>query len=58
MAQVKRYKAKRDFKLDCGHMVKAGEAFVVTKTFSCEEDAKRLSVFQSLNRIPNRTEQK
>jgi hypothetical protein len=42
MAQVKRYKAKKDFKLDCGHEVKAGQSFVVTKFFSCEIDATRL----------------
>lgn len=48
MAQVKRYTAKKGFKLDCGHEVKPGEAFLVTKYFSCEEDGKRLSVQQSL----------
>lgn len=48
MAQVKRYMAKKAFKLDCGHEVKAGESFVVTKVFSCEEDGKRLVVQQSL----------
>lgn len=58
MAQVQRYKAKKDFKLDCGHAVKAGETFAVTKTFTCEQDAKRLSVFQSLNANSNRSEQK
>jgi hypothetical protein len=42
MAQVKRYTAKKDLKLDCGHTVKAGEKFVVTRFFSCEEDAQRL----------------
>jgi hypothetical protein len=44
MAQVKRFKAKRDLNLDCGHAVKAGETFVVTKTFSCEQDAQRLDL--------------
>ncbi len=48
MAQVKRYTAKKDFKLDCGHIVKAGQTFVVTKFFTCEVDGKRMSVFQSL----------
>ncbi len=48
MAQDKRFKAKKDFKLDCGHAVKAGEEFVVTKFFTCESDAKRLTVFQTL----------
>ncbi|MBI4785848.1 MAG: hypothetical protein HY782_02240 [Chloroflexi bacterium] len=43
MPQVKRYQAKKDLKLDCGHTVKAGETFVVTKTFTCEEDAKQLA---------------
>ena len=52
MAQVNRYKAKKDFKLDCGHLVKAGEMFLVTKTFSCEQDAKQVG----FNR--NRVEQK
>ncbi len=36
MAQVKRYKAKKEFKLDCGHVVKPGDEFVVTKSFTCE----------------------
>jgi hypothetical protein len=44
MAQVKRFKAKKGFTLDCGHTVKAGETFVVTKTFSCEQDAQRLDL--------------
>ncbi len=44
MAQIKRFKAKKDFTLDCGHTVKAGEEFVVTKTFSCEQDAQRLDL--------------
>ncbi len=58
MAQIKQYKAKKDFKLDCGHTVKAGEVFSVTKTFTCEQDAKRLSVFQSLHANSVRSEQK
>ncbi len=43
MAQTKRFKAKKDFKLDCGHVVKAGEEFVVTKTFTCGGDATKLA---------------
>ncbi len=42
MAQSKRFKAKKELKLDCGHTIKAGEAFVVTRVFSCEQDAKRV----------------
>jgi hypothetical protein len=34
MAQAKRFKAKKDLKLDCGHTIKAGEAFVVSRVFS------------------------
>ena len=44
MAQVKRFTAKKDFNLDCGHSVKAGETFVVTKSFTCEQDAQRLNL--------------
>lgn len=58
MAQVKKYRAKKEFKLDCGHTVKAGEMFAVTKTFTCEQDAKRLSVFQSLTANSVRSELK
>ncbi len=42
MAQVKRYTAKKPFALDCGHQVREGESFAVTKVFTCEEDIKRL----------------
>ncbi len=42
MAQIKRYTAKKPFKLDCGHEVREGESFVVTKVFTCEEDGKHL----------------
>ena len=42
MSQIKRFKAKKGFKLDCGHDVKPGDSFVVTKTFSCDADASRL----------------
>lgn len=41
MAKVERYKASREFKLDCGHSVAPGQSFVVTKTFTCEQDANR-----------------
>ncbi len=58
MAHVQRFKAKKDFKLDCGHAVKAGETFAVTKTFTCEADAKRLSIFQNLSSTQPRVEQK
>jgi hypothetical protein len=51
MAQVKRYKAKKDFKLDCGHEVKAGQGFVVTKFFSCEIDGTRLG-FPKVTQTP------
>ncbi len=39
MAQTKRYTAKKDLRLDCGHTIKAGETFVVTSIYSCEKDA-------------------
>jgi hypothetical protein len=42
MAQVKRFKAKKPFKLDCGHVLRVGDSFVVTKVFTCDEDAKRI----------------
>lgn len=42
MAQSRRFKAKKDLKLDCGHTIKAGEEFVVTRVFSCDQDAKRV----------------
>ncbi len=48
MASTKTYTAKKPFTLDCGHQVKAGDEFVVTKTFTCKDDAKRLSVKQAL----------
>jgi hypothetical protein len=38
MPQVKRFKAKRNSKLDCGHTVKEGETIVVTTTYGCERD--------------------
>ncbi len=41
MSQAKRFQAKRDLKLDCGHTIKAGESFVVTRFFRCEKDAER-----------------
>lgn len=42
MSQVKRYPAKKAFRLDCGHWVKPGEEFLVTKVFTCEPDAKQI----------------
>ena len=39
MAQVKRFSAKKDLRLDCGHTIKAGETFVVTSIYACEKDA-------------------
>ncbi len=47
MAQVNRFTAKKPFRLDCSHEVKAGDGFVVTKVFTCEEDAKRLPFAKS-----------
>ena len=38
MAQVKHFKARRDMTLDCGHKVQAGQPFLVTSFFCCEED--------------------
>lgn len=39
MGKIERYQAQREFKLDCGHTVGIGQTFVVTKTFTCEQDA-------------------
>ncbi len=44
MAQIKHYKARRPFKLDCGHLVNAGESFAVTKVFTCEADVTRIAI--------------
>jgi hypothetical protein len=41
MAKVDQYKATREWKLDCGHKVAAGQTYVVTKTFTCEQCAKQ-----------------
>lgn len=38
MAKVERYRAQREFRLDCGHTVGIGQTFVVTKIFTCEKD--------------------
>jgi hypothetical protein len=51
MAQVKTFKAKKPFKLDCGHGVRVGDSFVVTKVFTCEADAKRVT-FSNAERPP------
>ncbi len=45
MAQVKRFRAKKDFKLDCGHTVKGGEEFVVSKVFTCPPDSTKLAFY-------------
>ncbi len=42
MAQLLHYQAKKDLKLDCGHEVRQGESFAVTKYFTCDADAKRV----------------
>jgi hypothetical protein len=42
MAQIKEFKAKKPFKLDCGHGVRVGDSFVVMKVFTCEMDARRV----------------
>ena len=39
MAQVKRFVAKKDLTLDCGHLIKAGETFAVTGIYACQKDA-------------------
>jgi hypothetical protein len=44
MAQVKQYKAKKPLTLDCGHHVAAGGTFAVTKVFTCEADATRITL--------------
>jgi len=36
MALSKRFRAKQTLTLDCGHSVKAGESFGVTKLYTCE----------------------
>ncbi len=42
MSQVKHYQAKKGLKLDCGHEVREGESFAVTRVFTCEADAPRV----------------
>jgi hypothetical protein len=41
MSQIKRFTAKRDGTLDCGHPVKPGAQFAVTSFYACEADAQR-----------------
>jgi hypothetical protein len=36
MAHCKRFHAKKELKLDCGHTIAAGETFGVTRVFRCE----------------------
>lgn len=38
MAQTKRFTAKQELKLDCGHTVKTGESFQVTHVYTCEQE--------------------
>lgn len=63
MAQVKRFTAKKDLQLDCGHSIKAGETFVVTSIYSCEKDAEwplgvvRAAFEKALANLPNEFEQ-
>lgn len=38
MAQTKRFTARRELTLDCGHTVKAGEVFQVTSTYTCQQE--------------------
>ncbi len=38
MPQVKNFRAQRELALDCGHRIKAGEAFMVNSLFSCPKD--------------------
>lgn len=52
MAQTKVYRAKKPFKLDCGHMLRIGDSFVVTKIFSCETDAKQVG-FKKVEPAPS-----
>jgi hypothetical protein len=37
MARTKRYTAKQEIKLDCGHTVRQGQPFTVTSVFACEQ---------------------
>jgi hypothetical protein len=39
MPQSKSYTAHRPLRLDCGHSVNAGESFIVTRVFSCAQEA-------------------
>lgn len=38
MAQTKRYTARQELKLDCGHAAKAGEIFQVTSIYTCQQE--------------------
>jgi hypothetical protein len=38
MAQIKRFTAKKDLRLDCGHTIKAGESFAVISIYACDKD--------------------
>ena len=39
MPQVKQYTAKQELHLDCGHTLKPGETFQVTRIFTCMREA-------------------
>lgn len=39
MASIKKLKANKDFMLDCGHAVRAGEEFVIASVFTCQADS-------------------
>ncbi len=53
MAQVKRFKARLPFKLDCGHEVRTGDGFVVVKVFTCEADSKKIP-FAKTEPVPSK----
>ena len=38
MASKKTFVARKDFTLDCGHIVRKGDKFVITSIFTCEKD--------------------
>jgi hypothetical protein len=41
MAKQDTYSAKWPMRLDCGHSVAAGGKMVITKIYTCEQDAQR-----------------
>ena len=44
MASTKKFVARKDFMLECGHAVKQGEEFVITSVFTCEHDKPKKTV--------------